>query len=236
MARKWSSRDLQLVAAGLFLTIFSVLFVLVAASLIGRLVALGFALLFGACTIGATLPLLGLAPGREVARKTALPARPAVKLSGPVITSVKGLGEMRRDSETPDWLCSEIVKVELLDGKLLPFIIEEVDLASYRESIESAVTNFLALNVGRRDGVTELVYKNYEVYRGAVDPPPPEVKDPSDIWRYIYPSGVFVKQGPEGKDFYIVVSGNCEWEIEHGLEMVFKHGDQIVSVGQAGDW
>jgi hypothetical protein len=188
--------------------------------------------------------LLGLVPQREIPTGNLDDrpprAEPAVELSGRVITSIKGLGEMRRDVDSRffDWLRSGPVRVELFEGKLLPFIIEteEVDLASSRESIESVVANFLALNVSQREGITELVYKNYELYIEGVDPPPSEVDDPSDIWKYIYPEDVFVKQGLEDKDFYIVVSGGCGWEPEHGLEMVFKHGDQIVSVGQVGEW
>jgi hypothetical protein len=238
MAPKWWTRDLKLFIAGLLLTVFSILFVLGSVPLIQRLVGLGLALLFGACTVGCALPLMGLVPKREGIRVPAPRTRPAFKVSGPVITSVKGLGEMRQHSSFPDWLCSEPVRVELFEGKLLPFIIEteEVDLVSSRESIESAVTNFLALNADRRSGITELVYRNYEHYREVWDPPPPEVKDPSDVWMYIYPGEVFVTQGLEDKDFYIKISGDCEWEPEHGLEMVFKHGDQVVSVGQQGEW
>lgn len=233
MGRKWSTKDRNQVISGLVVAGVLILFALFFATPIQRWMALGFALLFGAGSIGYTLPLLGFLPERELARRISPPpAMPAVKLSGPVITSVKGLGEMRRYPDIPDWLCSEPVKVEVFEGKLVPFIIEEVDLVSSRELIESAVANFLGLNAGQREGITALAYKNYQ----ASDPPPPEVKDPSEIWRYIYPSEVFVKQGPEDKNFYIVVSGDCEWEIEHGLEMVFKYGDQIVSVGQAGDW
>ena len=91
-----------------------------------------------------------------------------------MITSIKGLGEMRRDVDPrfSDWLYSGPVRVELFEGKLLLFIIEteEVDLDSSRESIESVVANFLALNVGRRAGITELIYKNYEPYIEGVDP------------------------------------------------------------------
>lgn len=233
MGRKWSTKDRNQVISGLVVAGILILFALFFATPIQRWMALGFALLFGAGSIGYTLPLLGFLPEREPTRRIGpSSAMPAVKLSGPVITSVKGLGEMRRYPDIPDWLCSEPVKVEVFEGKLVPFIIEEVDLVSSRELIESAVANFLGLNAGRREGITALAYKNYQ----ASDPPPLEVKDPSEIWRYIYPREVFVKQGPEDKNFYIVVSGDCEWEIEHGLEMVFKYGDQIVSVGQAGDW
>jgi len=239
MSRNWPTRDLQLVIVGLVLTVFSILFVLSSLPLILRLVALGFALLFGACTLGAALPLLGLVPKREEIQIQGPRARPAVKLSGPVIISVKGLGDMRRnpDRRFSAWLWSEPVRVEVFEGKLLPFVIEteEVDLASSIESIESAVANFLAMNASQREGITEFVYKsNFEFYREESDYL--EVKDPSDLWRYIYPDEVFVKQKLEDKDFYIQVSGECEWDHEHGLEMVFKHGDQIVSAGQVGDW
>lgn len=242
MARK-STKDLQLVVVGLFLTVFSIVFALAAGPSMGRWVALGFALLFGACTIGCALPLLGLVPQREINPENWMDGppryRPSFELAGPVITSIKGLGDMRRyaDPRFSDWLCSGPVRVELFEGKLLPFNIEteEVDLDSSREAIESAVANFLALNIDRREGIAELVYKNCEVYIEEFDPPPSEVKDPSDLWKYIYPQDVTVKQG-EDKDFYIVVSSDCGWDPEHGLEMVFKHGDQIVSVGQAGEW
>ena len=79
MARKWT-KDLQLVIVGLFLTVFSIVFALAAGPSMGRWIALGFALLFGACTIGCALPLLGLVPQREIP--------PETWMTGPPVTGV----------------------------------------------------------------------------------------------------------------------------------------------------
>lgn len=156
---------------------------------------------------------------------------------------INGLGKLEQDLEYERWL-SQPVKVQVLDGKALPFILaDEWNQIALLQPIESAVANFLKLDPQYRGELTELVYKNYEkVLENSTFQRLP-IREKSEIWRYIYPNEISIKQGvadyptdmfiKHGVDeIYIVVSGYCEWEQEHGLEMVFKKGSEIVCVSE----
>ena len=166
--------------------------------------------------------------------------RRAEILSRPMaIDSVKGVGALHQDTTLPEWLCSQPVKVDLLDGKLAPFIFEEeedVDLAALIGPIQSAVENFLRLSADSREELTELVYANYQQMLDASTLQPLPMGSKSDIWKYVYPGEVFVKQHPDDKNIYVIICCYCEWEQEHGLQMVFRNGEKISSVSEVDPW
>lgn len=173
------------------------------------------------------LGLSSVKPATTDSRRDEILSRPMA------IDSVKGVGALHRDTTLPEWLCSQPVKVDLLDGKLLPFIFEEeedVDLAALIRPIESAVENFLRLSPDSREELTELIYANYQEILDVSTLQPLPMRSKSDVWKYVYPDRVFVKQHPDDKNIYVVVTGDCEWEQEHGLQMVFRDGEKISSV------
>jgi hypothetical protein len=53
-----------------------------------------------------------------------------------------------------------------------------------------------------------------------------QVNDIADIWNFVYPTEIIVHWN-ENADFYLCVSCGCEWEEEHGLQLVFKDGKQL---------
>jgi hypothetical protein len=159
------------------------------------------------------------------------------------IESIQGLGNLEHDPEFERWQ-SQPVKVNLLDGKLLPFILaDEWNQVSLLQPIESAAANFLNLGPEHREEVTELVYKNYEEMLEVSTFQALPIREKSEIWKYVYPTEILIKQGVDNyptdifikhglDEIYIVVSGYCKWEEEHGLEMVFKKGNEIVRVSE----
>ncbi len=155
----------------------------------------------------------------------------------PRIESIQGLGKLEHDPEL-DWWRSRPVKVNVLDGKLLPFILEdEWNQVSLLQPIESAVANFLSLGVKHREQLTELVYKNYEEIREIATVAALPIRDKSEIWKYVYPDDIYIKQGFDDPEIHIVVCGYCEWEEEHGLQMVFKKGNEMsVNDNSSLDW
>jgi hypothetical protein len=158
----------------------------------------------------------------------------------PRIESIHGVGKLEYDQEYDGWR-SQPVKVNVLDGKLLPFILaDEWNQVSLLQPIQSAVENFLGLDPEHREELTDLVYKNYEevLERSTFQPLP--IREKSQIWKYIFPTEILIKQGVDDATdifiehgvVYIVASGYCEWEQEHGLEMVFKRGNEVVRVSE----
>jgi hypothetical protein len=156
----------------------------------------------------------------------------------PRIESIKGLGKLEQHPQISDWWRSRPVKVNVLDGKLLPFILEdEYNQVSLLQPIESAVANFLNLDPEHREELTERVYKNYEEMCKIATVPALPIREKSGIWKYVYPGDIFIQQGLDDPEIHILVTGNCEWEPEHGLQMVFRKGNEIVGVSEVtGYW
>lgn len=48
----------------------------------------------------------------------------------------------------------------------------------------------------------------------------------SDIWSFVYPFEATVSILDEGA--MISISCGCEWEIEHGLELIFENGNKLI--------
>src|SRR5437868_3688215 len=113
----------------------------------------------------------------------------------PRIESIQGLGKLEHDTEFERWQ-SQPVKVNLLDGKMLPFILaDEWNQVSLLQPIESAVANFLNLGPEHREEVTELVYKNYEEMLEISTFQALPIREKSEIWKYVYPTEILIKQG-----------------------------------------
>ena len=58
-----------------------------------------------------------------------------------------------------------------------------------------------------------------------------EIKEESEIWKFIYPEEINIcRDYVEETAIYIVIICECEWEQEHGLQFVFKHGKRLIRV------
>jgi hypothetical protein len=58
-----------------------------------------------------------------------------------------------------------------------------------------------------------------------------EIATPADVWDHAWPTRLYVQRN-EGRDekVYVSISFDCDWEQEHGLQLVFLEGDKLVRV------
>ena len=146
---------------------------------------------------------------------------------------VSGIGQLKTDKDVAEWLRSENVAVKIFDGKSLTFVIDiKKDLDSaLLNKVELAIQNFLNLDSSYRNEISNLVYENYQDMIDHSDIKHLDVKKPSDIWNFIYPEEIFISQrSRRDEDIYIKVVCNCDWDKEHGLQLVFKNGLKITRV------
>ena len=57
-----------------------------------------------------------------------------------------------------------------------------------------------------------------------------EIGSASDVWKHVQ-FGDEATVGREGNAVYIDLGCNCDWEPEHGLQIVFKDGQRVNKVG-----
>lgn len=131
-------------------------------------------------------------------------------------------------------MLSKPIPIPFFDGLQLEFIFDgyENDENFFFEA-EKAVSNFLEKNDIERMKISHLVFKNYTEFINSVgeDEDLPEIKDKEQVWQFVYPEKIIVKRRHRrDKDIYLQIHCNCEWEIEHGLQLVFKQGLKLTRV------
>jgi len=141
-----------------------------------------------------------------------------------------------QDDRFSDWWNVEKISVPFFDDQQLPvtlmgFLPEEDN--TFLKEADEALSNFFQKGNHERLAISSLVYKQFESIKNEVDEPYwsqklQNMKDPNEIWKFVQPMGISVERRPYGeRDMYITISCDCEWEEEHGLQLVFRQGKKI---------
>lgn len=151
----------------------------------------------------------------------------------------KVIGKLIQHQEFEDWWESTPVQVPFLEKKELQitfmgFYPEKDD--AFLAGADAALKNFLLKKPEDRFELSALVHKNCMDFLNAVeydemDKPLWEIKDKDEIWKYVYPQEIHItRRHRRDKDTYLSIICECEWEQEHGLQLVFRQGKQLTRV------
>lgn len=147
--------------------------------------------------------------------------------------TISPLGELSASAEEEGSLCSAPFPVPLLN-QALPFVLFDLDETDALEA-ERAIGSFLALDVETRAMAATEVYNNYLEFREACCyedvgcTPQSEAR----IWEHVHPTSVEVFRRGHDRKVYVQVMAECDWEREHGLQLLFSDG-ALVAVGDQG--
>lgn len=151
------------------------------------------------------------------------------------------IGQLIQDAHFPDWWKSEKTDVPFLDNEKLTVTFTDFEPENdktFVDDADRALKNFLSLSQKDREAISSLVYKNCldtlntapinETLQHLL-----HLKNANEIWNHIYPSQIYVTRGTEkDQDVYVQVGCGCDWEEEHGLQLVFKQGNQLTRVSE----
>ena len=151
------------------------------------------------------------------------------------------IGQLIQVEDFDDWWISEDIEIPFFDNE--EFSITFMDFEpkkdkAFIEEADQALSNFLALKVNDRLSISELVLKNCRDFMEEVGVDEfgedlQQVKDANEIWKFVYPTKIYVSRRNWGdKDIYIQIACNCEWEEEHGLQLVFKQGKKLTRISE----
>ena len=149
------------------------------------------------------------------------------------------LGSLMQDKSFPDWWKSEEVPIPLFDGKKLPVIFMDYEPKadeSFVSKADEALTSFFALGESYRESISHLIFKNCREFLEAVgfdeaDQALRDINDENEIWRFVHPSEIYVTRRPyKDQDMYVQIACECDWEQEHGLQLVFRQGRKLTRV------
>jgi hypothetical protein len=146
--------------------------------------------------------------------------------------NIPQLGPLKPHSRFPDWLVSGLVSVPYFDGLPLTFTLDgltDVDT----DDVQSAVETFLALGSDARLAASSYVFQNYRCMVDAVGQEDVgfHVARPEAIWEHVHPSAVFIsRRHRRDQLIYVRITAECDWEPEHGLQLVYRRGSELSRV------
>lgn len=147
---------------------------------------------------------------------------------------IPGLGECKFDDRY-ECYGSEIISLPVLNGANCRVLVENYDEDPIVEEIHEAIANFLTASNSVLKAAESHIFKYYLDVRENIDPEDdfPSISSPSEIWQFIQLGGeAIVGRRPYGdKGIYVSLECNCDWEPEHGLQIVFKNGSIVNKVG-----
>ena len=151
----------------------------------------------------------------------------------PETLDVPGLGKMTRDQRF-GWYMSNPLYVPIL-GREGRFILDDDYLEeSGKAEFDAAIKNFLGLTRSVLEDCSEplfLYYKDNEVYW--VEQGKKPLLATAELWDHVTlgHEPAVSRRAYGDRAIYISVECECGWELEHGLQLVFKDGLRINKLG-----
>ena len=142
---------------------------------------------------------------------------------------IPGLG---RVTEAPDLggYVSEPVTVPVLGGASCRVTLETCDDDPDPEQLHSAISAFLAADPSVLRAAEPHIFQYYQDCR-RLAPTDLHIQSPGDLWRHVHLGNEVSVGREDARHVYLSVECECDWEEEHGLQIVFEDGVRVSKVG-----
>lgn len=151
------------------------------------------------------------------------------------------LGELKQNDRFKDYWESEFIEIPFFDNKKMKItfmdFIPEGDTKFITEA-DKALKAFLQKSEVDRLLISNLAYENCMDFLNAVefdeaDQPLWNIKEKKQIWKFIYPQDIYVTRSHDKfGTIYLNIACDCEWEQEHGLQLLFKEGEKLTRISE----
>lgn len=134
------------------------------------------------------------------------------------------------------WLYSAPLPLRAFGGQEITIVLEEYEEDANKEDFHSAISAFLSVGPDTLKAAEAHVFRYYQDmngYRTPSDEDYVSIEAPGDVWNHVnFGDEAFVSRRPSGDEgIYVSIECNCDWEREHGMQIVFKDGKSISKVG-----
>jgi hypothetical protein len=136
----------------------------------------------------------------------------------------KIVGQLIPHELDPDFFESEPFEIPYFENMALKVGFVEAKHQPYLDIADRVLENFLKLNSTDKIRNSEMVYHYFKktLRNGSTN----NISNIQDIWNFVKPTDIII-HWDENNDFFLCVSCDCEWEKEHGLQLVFKNGETL---------
>jgi hypothetical protein len=151
-----------------------------------------------------------------------------------VHVDLPGLGQLTRDDEL-GWYTSQPVTLPILGGRACPVVLDGYDDDPDPEAFHRAVADLLnappAVLLEAEPYLVQYCSDANDVWEPG-DPERVELDSPGDVWTHLHILDATVsRRGWADGAVYISFQGDVDWELEHGLQIVFRGATKLVKVG-----
>lgn len=145
------------------------------------------------------------------------------------------LGVVEKDEGT-GWWCGRERPVAMLGASRCCIAIDGYDEDENKPDFHRAIANFLAADEAVLKAVSSAVFAYYQdmmAYATPGDEAYVEIASPDDVWAHVQfgYEPLASRRNSSDRDVYISLECNCDWEPEHGLQIVFRDGNRVCKVG-----
>ncbi len=131
---------------------------------------------------------------------------------------------------------SEPISVPVLGNKLCRVVLEGYAEDENKGDFHAAIANFLSLDDSVLKAAAPHVfqyYKDCNAHWSLEDEQFLNLTSPDDVWAHVRlgDEPMVSRRSYGHKGIYISLECGCDWEEEHGLQIVFKNGSKINKVG-----
>lgn len=128
------------------------------------------------------------------------------------------------------------IPIPVLGGIECQIVLEDYDEDEAKEDFHTTILNFLSASPDVLKAAEPHLFRYYQYCNADFDPTEEgylEIPTPEGVWRHIQfgTEPVVTRRAYGDKGVYVSLECNCDWEQEHGLQIVFKNGLSVNKVG-----
>lgn len=151
------------------------------------------------------------------------------------------IGELKQNGQFDDWWESQLIAIPFFNNKSMKITFMDfipIKDTEFIKEADEALKLFLQKSESDRLLISNLAHKNCMEFLNIVefdeaDQPLWDIKNKNEIWNFIYPQDIYLTRRNRHDDYiYLIVSCECEWEQEHGLQLIFQKGDKLARISQ----
>ena len=153
----------------------------------------------------------------------------------------KIIGRLKQEANFPDWWKSDAIEIPFFDNEKLTITFMDFEPdhdKTFVEEADQALANFLQLTSADRNSISDLANKNCQDFLDAVgfdeaDETLRQINKQDEIWKFIHPTEIYLtRRNRRDNDIYVQIACECDWEQEHGLQLVFRQGKQLTRISE----